>query len=237
MTLDIAIMDDEQVFRESLEKRLRQWAKETENLIKISSFERAIDLIDAWETQTSFDVVFLDIRMRDNDYNGIETAYMLREQDSDVAIVFITNLSDYLAEGYRVDAVRYLLKPLQDYDFKECMERLVLKLRSKESEVFILRTREKMVRIPYSEILYFSSANNYIDIHTTKETFHYLRKLKYLEDTFPPQFVRCHRTVIVNIENISAIIGNEIVLENKERLPISKQHLKEVQEKFIQYYG
>lgn len=237
MTLDIAIMDDEQVFRESLEKRLREWAKETGILIKISSFERAIDLIEIWETQTSFDIVFLDIRMKDNDYNGIDTAYLLRKHDSDVAIVFISNISDYLAEGYRVDAVRYLLKPLQDYDFKECMDRLVFKLKSKETEVFILRTREKMVRIPYSEILYFSSANNYIDIHTTQNTFHYLRKLKYLEDTFPPQFVRCHRTVIVNIENISSIIGSEIVLGNGEKLPISKQHLKEVREKFIQYYG
>lgn len=237
MELNIAIMDDEQTFCDFLENKLKIWGKETSNIVNISCYNRSDTFIDIWETQKHFDAIFLDIRIKNCDLNGMDVAHKIREQNDDTAIVFTTSIADYLKEGYRVDAVRYLLKPIQDYDFQECMNRLSVKFQTKGNEIFLLKFKGRLIRIPYKDILYFSSLNNYTEIHTKTEPIKYLKKLKYIEDTLPPQFVRCHRSVIINIENISAIIGNTVVMSNDEQLPMSKQYCSEIQYKFIQYFG
>ncbi len=237
LNLNIAIMDDEKSFCDILETKLREWGREANNTVNITCYSSSDDFIEAWESQKNFDAVFLDIKMKNCELNGMDVAHIIRSQNDDSAIVFVTSISDYMSEGYRVDAVRYLLKPLQEYDFRECMERLSVKFQTKGNEIFLLKFRDKILRVPYKDILYFSSANNYVEIHTKTEVIRYLKKLKYIEDMLPPQFVRCHRSIILNIENMAAITGNTIVMINDEQLPVSKQYCSMIQQKFIIYFG
>ncbi len=237
MLLNMAIMDDEQMFCDDLADKLRRWGKDTNNLVNISCYNRSDTFIDVWETQKNFDVVFLDIKMENCSLSGIDVAHKIREHKDNALIVFVTSISDYVFEGYRLEAVRYLVKPIQEYDFSECMSRLSVQLENKGSEIFLMKCRGSLVRIPYKDILYFSSANNYIEIHTESEVIRHLKKLKYIEDTLPSQFVKCHRSIIINIENVAAITGNVVTLINQEKLPISKQYKVLIQNKFLQYYG
>lgn len=185
MEINIAIMDDEQAFCDILENKLREWGKENHNIVNISCYNGSDTFLDIWETQKSFDAVFLDIKINHCDLNGMDVAHRIREKNDDVSIVFVTSIADYMKEGYCVDAVRYLLKPIQDYDFKECMNRLSVKFQTKGNEIFLLKFRGKLERLPYKDILYISSANNYIEIHTKDDIIKYLKKLKYIEDTLP----------------------------------------------------
>lgn len=235
--LNIAVLDDEQEFCDILKEKLKQWGRKTNNLLNISCYTRSDTFLEIWETQKNFDAVFLDIQINRCDINGMETAHRMREKNDDTAIVFVTNFSDYLQEGYRVDAVRYLTKPIQDYDFDECMNRLMIHFEKKGNEVFLFKFKGVITRIPYSDILYFSSLNNYVEIHTKTETIKYLKKLKYIEDILPSQFVRCHRSIIINIENVSAITDKEVILlPDRERVPVSDLYRYEVQSKFIKYF-
>jgi len=237
MELNIVVMDDETEFCNFLKEKIINWGEASGKAMNVTCFNTSDLFLEVWRTQKNFDAVFLDIKMFGSKLNGMEVAKKIRESSDCTRIVFITSMSDYARDGYLVNAERYLTKPVSDYEFNECMKHLADVLEDKENKVLLLKFKDKLVRIPYRDIVYFSSLNNYIEIHTKSETVKYLKKLKYIEDILPSRFVRCHRSMIINIENVSAVKRNEVILINGEKLPVSKQYSGKVQRMFIRYFG
>lgn len=238
MRINVAIVDDEQIFRDALQEQIKQWSRDARNIVEIFTFINGDEFLEAWKSEEQYDVVFLDIMLEKSGINGMDVAKAIRQQGSNIPIVFITSVANYMNEGYRVEAIRYLIKPLNYQDFKECMNRVVAKISLNQNSEFLIKSKKSIVRIPYADILYFSSFKHYIEIHLKeKSDYRYLQKFQLLEKNLPPEFVKCHRGIIINIEAIHSFDQKNIVLTNGEKLPVSKSYFNQVKECFILYFG
>lgn len=237
MKINIAVMEDEQIYRDIMNDYLRRWGCETNNILEISSFSGSEAFLTEWESNKNFDVVFFDIVMLNSELNGMNVAAMIRKQNDDSFIIFTTSVTDYMQEGYHVEAFRYLIKPLDYEDIKECMDKVFVRLSSKHNTTLTIKYKNEIQRIPYRDILYFSSIRHYVETHTGAKIYKHMQKFQSLLSMLPPEFCRCHRTIIVNIEAIYSISKLEIILVNHQKLPVSESYLNALKEQYMLYFG
>lgn len=129
----LAICDDNQADVIYLSSFLEKWAEKEEKALKIESFPSAEAFLFQYEEEKSFDILLLDIEM--GDMNGIELARKIRRENHLVQIIFITGYMEYVAEGYDVEALHYLLKPVTEEKLYGVLDRAAERLKSKEKEL------------------------------------------------------------------------------------------------------
>ncbi len=206
-----------------------------------NSFDNPIDAMEYLE-DNKVQLLFLDIQMPD--LTGVEFA---RNLDDNCKIVFTTAYDKYALEGFKLEAMDYLLKPIS-YDvflksasrakkyFKQIMPSntdVNLSTSEKKDYLFI-KVDYQLKRIEYSDILYFEGLKDYVKLYTesTEKPFVFLSTLKSLEEKLPTdRFMRIHRSFIVSLDKIKTIERDRIIF-GKERIPISK-HYKEGVDRFI----
>jgi len=182
------------------------------------------------------DLIFIDINMPD--LNGMDFVKSLQNPPK---VIFTTAYSEYAVEGFKVNAVDYLLKPISYNDFLKAatkvQERLnvsnetVEDIQSNDDFLFI-KSEYKILRINFSDIRYVESMQEYLRIHLENETpIMTLMSMKKLECFLPiTKFMRVHRSYIVNLSKITRIERNRIVFDNKVYIPISDQYKDQFQE-------
>jgi len=124
--LQIAICDDEQFYREKIKYLLEEYLQAKGMLYTLHLFLSGEDFLEQCENNVRFDIVFLDISMEEVD--GIQAAQRIRSFHSDTYIVFVTAFIDYALEGYKVNAVRYLMKDTLEIALEECMNAILQKM-------------------------------------------------------------------------------------------------------------
>lgn len=194
---------------------------------KIISFHSAEEMLFECEEQFPFDCVFLDIQMKK--MNGIECAKKIRSIDKNVVIVFLSAIRDYVFEGYEVNAMRYLLKPL---DQKKCHELLDLIESSIQKEKAYLYVNK--MKICCDDILYIESCGHYCSIYAS-EVIEVKMSLNELYSNLSKSFIQTHRSYIVNLDHVDAVIADHCLLENQAMIPISRSSQKKVNEAFMEY--
>lgn len=235
MTLNITILEDEITYAEQLQKLLAEWGRKNSIAISIHHFSRGEDFSNV--TYEADELFFLDIDLVTS--NGLDIAKKLRNDGFQGHIIFLTAFSEYVFDGYHVQALDYLLKPIDAGKLDRCMQPV---LKDRESSYFTYQTKTEMVKIPYNKIMAFTSYKHYVDITTQipvspseQNTYKcYRRKitLKNLEQQLPKEFIRCHRTVIININKVMKLTRTEVTLSNDSVYPISESYLKQVRDAF-----
>lgn len=246
--LNIAIVEDESAHAQLLERYLDSWAREKHIACKLSKFLSAEGFLFEWTENRIWDAVFLDIQMPGID--GVELAKRIRAEDQKVAIVFTTGITDYLQEGYEVAALHYLVKPLDEQKVSMCMERIMDGKMSQAKECAIVTSGERdgekcTLRLLPGDILYIEAVLHYTEVHVkggiyrTKEGIGVWQKR--LSEVQPSEgqsmFVACHRSYLVNLLYVTRIENTELVLDNGDRLPMSRRNQRAVNEAFIQFYS
>lgn len=193
-------------------------------------------------------LIFLDIQMPK--INGFEMLELLEEKPS---VIFTTAFDEYAIKAFETHAVDYLLKPFTKERFDKALEKFfnqapVQKKNTEEllqsatqlpsqSERIVVKTAGKIKIIPIPEILYLEAADDYVKIHTKEGSFLKNKTMGFFENTLPPeQFVRTHRSYILNVQEITRIDPYEkenhlAILRSGARIPVSKSgygKLKEV---------
>lgn len=215
----IAIADDEQVYIDQLAAYLRQYAAEKKIDLQLETFLDGAQLLNGYTRR--FDILLLDIEMKE--LNGMETARNVRAQDSDVVIVFITNMAQYAINGYEVGALDYILKPISYYTFSLRLERALSRVVKRQPEEILLNLPEGMQRIKISDILYIDVQKHTICYHTLTGVFSVRGSLASVQETLAGcPFVRCNHWYLVNLGHVSGIRGN-LALVGKEELEISRR--------------
>jgi two-component system LytT family response regulator len=194
--------------------------------------------IDALEIITSdkTDLIFVDINMPD--LNGMDFVKSLKEKPG---IIFTTAYSEYALEGFRVDAIDYLLKPISYNDFLRAVNKAKLLLVSPEqrnavakasSDHLFVKSEYKIMRIELSDIKYIESMHEYIRIHLVNDKpVMTLISMKTIEEQLPEnRFMRVHRSYIVNKEKIKVVERNRIIFDNNVYIPVSDQYKAAFQE-------
>jgi len=202
-----------------------------------SGFE-AIDIISSEKV----DLLFADINMPD--INGLDFVKSLQVKP---LIVFTTAFSEYAFEGFKVDALDYLLKPIGYNDFLKSANKALNLLESlrparsipeEPSDYIFVKSDYKVVRISLKDILYIEGMREYVRIHLVngKSLMPFIR-LHSLEEQLPPsRFMRVHRSYIVNLDKICTVEHSRIIFDGKVYIPVSEQY-KEFFQKFLNMHS
>ena len=232
---NIAICDDEKLFLEDVFCKVKQILDANGIPFKADGFINPEKLIQKLKNAPdTYDIIFLDIMMKA--YNGIEVAKTLRFMQVNAIIIFITVTKDFALEGYEVDALRYLLKPINMKSLCEtlliCHKHLVLK---KEQQL-ILRLGTKIQRVLYADIVYVQVKGRGTVLVTKVETIQTPYKITEISQKLQKStFHRCHQSFIVNLPYINQMKRYEILLTNSNSIPVSKAYYQTIKSVFLTY--
>ncbi len=230
----IAICDDEKAQRELIEKLLIKWAQEQNKSVTVEPFISGESLAFTWEEDKTFDLLILDIEM--GACNGMELAKQIRRTDEKIPILFITGYDSYMAQGYEVEALHYLLKPVREEKLYEVLDRL--QRRQTPEEKICLQGEDGQLSLPLSKIWYVEASGHRCVIHSDEKEWLLRQSFSEVEKllTGYRQYVRCHRSYLVNLQKVSIILKAELVLDNEQKLPMSRQSVKAVNQAFLNHY-
>lgn len=197
-----------------------------------ASFMSAEALEDALFSGARFDVLLLDVMLPGK--TGMALAKELRERDDRVSIIFATSMDEYLHEGYSVQPIQFLLKPVQNAALADAL-RTDLKLNHTQSSV-ILRIGARTVVLSADDIRCAESQNHNVLLYLGDGKRSFPITLAEVERLLPPsRFCRCHNSFIVNMEHIAEFVRTEITLAGGERIPVSRTYYADAQRAFIRY--
>lgn len=227
----VAIVDDEQEVRNTLAEYIKRFSEEAGIEIETVSFVSGDSFLEGY--MKIYDIVIFDVDMPGT--NGINTARKLRETDQNVTIIFVTNIAQYAINGYEVDAVDYIIKPIGYYDFSMKFHRTVAKAAQKKEHILKIETTEGVRRIRMAAIVYVEVQAHYLFYHTMKNIYKVRGNMQDAErELSKNSFVRTHRSFVVNLSYVEKIKSNEIVAAGST-LPVGRAYKEQVKQKYMMY--
>lgn len=231
MSYRVAICDDCVQDAEFVQNILNKWAAGRELSIQTECFPSAESFLFRYAEDKAWDILLLDIEMGAMD--GVTMAKRVRQDNEAAQIVFITGYSDYIAEGYEVSALHYLMKPVSETKLFEVLSR-ALEKRKQEERCLNLELSGEMVRIPFYEIRYLDVHQNYITIHC-KQDYTLKRSLSSIEKELDDRFCRVGRTMIVNLKYINRVTKTDVYLSDDTVLPLPRGAYESLNRAIINY--
>ncbi len=228
--LKIAVCDDLTEDRSYIEKMVRAWAEGADEPVEIHSFPSAEAFLFAYEEEKDYTILLLDIEMGGMD--GVALARKIRAADPAVQIVFITGYSDYIAEGYEVEALHYLLKPVREEKLSEVLSRALQKYRENE-RMIALELSGSMELVPLREIRYLEVFRNYTTVHAGHEYTVKKTLGEFEKELSDARFYRVSRSLLVNLLQIRRVSREEIVLKSGESIPLPRGKYEELNRAII----
>lgn len=228
----VAIVDDDEKYATKLKGMLTSYGREKGEEFCVSTYTNGLNFIGEYTAE--YDMVLMDIDMPHLD--GMETAKLLRKMDSRVAVMFVTNLANYAIKGYEVDAVDFIIKPIDEQMFYSKLNRILPKIQRSESEPFVMvTTRLGCVKVYLSEIYYVTVQGRYVLLHTQKGNMEMHVSMKELEKMLERyHFVRGDNSSMVNLMYVTAVT-NDGALVNGELIPASRNRRKALLDAFTLY--
>jgi len=214
----IAICDDESSARARLAEMALAWAAARGVAMHIDDFPSAEAFAFHYAEEKDFDILLLDIEL--GGMNGVELAKTVRAENREVQIVFVTGYMDYIADGYDVEALHYLLKPTTADKLYAVLDRAAEKLQ-RNSRTLMLRMPQESVRVPLGEIHYLEVRRNYVTVHA-RESYTVKGTLNEMALALDDTFLRVGRSFLVNLRSIRQITKTEALLINGARIPIPR---------------
>jgi DNA-binding LytR/AlgR family response regulator len=233
MKFQIAICDDEQAQREYLDMLVEKWALERGYLVKCQTFASAEEFLFHYEADKALDVLLLDIEM--GLMNGVELAKEIRRGNERLQIVFITGYPDFMAEGYEVDALHYLLKPIKEKKLCSVLDKAVKNLGKKEPSILLSVDGEEKL-FPIREIWYAEAFAHSAVLYTREGSLELGYSISELENLLGKDSVRCHRSYLVGLAHIVSITKTDVILAGNRTVPLSRREYQKVNQAFIRYY-
>lgn len=230
-----AIVEDESEYMQTLKDYLVRYGTEHGLSFQIEVFSDGLDIVTDYTA--SFEIILLDIQMKH--LNGMKTAEKIRKLDEDVIFIFITSSSRFAIEGYMVDALGYVLKPVPYLSFSQILNKAVRRIQKRQEIHFInIDANGGTMRLNADSIHYIESRLHHILIHTEKGDFVAPGPLKRMEEALKPfGFAKCHNAYLVNLKYVSGSLPNDILLFSGEQIPISRTRKKAFMDCLADYIG
>lgn len=233
MDYKIAICDDCTADVDYLTVLAEKWAQRTGNRITVRKFSSSEAFLFCYEEEKDFDILLLDIEMGGE--NGVELARKIRKDDDTVQIVFITGFPDYMAQGYEVAALHYLMKPVEQDKLCEVLDRAAANLVKSEKRLKVSFDRQTDF-VPLDKILYIEADRQFVCIHTDHHIYRMKASLTEVEMALDERFFRCQRSFLVNLGMVVRIRNHCVTLKNGEEISISRGKAKEIADAIIRLF-
>ncbi|MGU8702659.1 LytR/AlgR family response regulator transcription factor [Clostridium perfringens] len=226
--LSIAICDDEKIPRIILKEMLKNICNKNNIDAIIDEFSSGIELLNIYKRNTKkYSIVFCDIIMKE--MNGIELLRKLGELDVFIQAILITGSEEYVFQGYDVGALNYLMKPVSYEKLEKELFRAIKNLNFTSPSRYAININGKTNFIDLSEVLFFEVNNKTITANLEKDSIDFNMKIATLEEELKSRnFLRCHRSYLVNISHIDSILQNKIILKNSVEIPVGRVYKKEL---------
>ena len=216
--MKIAICDDQRKDSEYISAMVRAWAEERALPVSMELFPSAEAFLFQYEERKDWDLLLLDIEMAQMD--GVSLAKAIRQDNEAVQIVFITGYSEYIAEGYEVAALHYLMKPVKPEKLFAVLDRAAEKLRQNEGYLTV-QTTEETIRAPFYAIRYLDVQKNYVTVHAQVD-YTVKRTLSEIEAELDRRFFRIGRSCIVNLDSVRRVTRTDVFLSDGTVLPLPR---------------
>lgn len=216
--LKIAVCDDDALTVNSICKTIEDFFVSKKTPVSFSHFYSGETLLkDMVDKRVYYDAVFLDIGMEGK--NGIETAALLRKNGIASFIVFITALKDYVFDAFEVEAINYLIKPIDNSKLHKTLEKI--RAANRENDFLFISKNREVFKIAFSDIIYCEVLNHRVFIYEKDKQHEYQGKIDFLVKDLPNSFFRCHRSFIVNLSHVRGYKDGYAIMSSKEKIPVA----------------
>ena len=230
MKFRIAVCDDEQSALLQLKEAVFAWAEKRQHSIDLTAFSSAERFLFAYGEDRTFDILLLDVEMKG--MSGLELAGQLRRDGLRAEIIFITSHFELCGEGYEVDALHYLIKPVSEERLGTVLDRAVKRL-STEAPSVVISCGGETVKLPEQEILYIESFLHYVAICTADREYRVRETLSAFEEKLSEDFFRPHRSYLISLKHVTRISRTQVWLDNGAELPLARGRYDEINRAFI----
>jgi Response regulator of the LytR/AlgR family len=231
--LKLAIVEDELNQVALLKKYIEQFQEEEKQEIELTIYRDGDEILEDYKAQ--FDIILMDIQMKF--VNGMSAAEEIRKMDTEVVIIFITNMSQYAIQGYKVDALDYVLKPVSYFAFSQRLKKAILKYERRNDKTITLQVKGGIRRVEVSSIYYIDVEGHKLVYHTTKGDFAVTGTMSQTEEALREEgFARGNKGYLINLKHVEAIVDYCAVV-NGEKLVLSRPKRKEFMQAITTYWG
>ena len=231
MDYRIAVCDDQQEARDLAQDCAAQWARQRGYSVEIQPFPSGDAFLFQYEDDKAWDILLLDVEMPG--CSGVELAKKVREENKRLQIVFLTCYADYIAEGYDVSALHYLLKPIDRQKLFSVLDRAAGRL-ERDGKTLLLELPDELVRLPLYEVEYLEVRGNYVTLHGKKD-YTVRMTLQELERQLDDRFFRAGRSAVVNLSCITRVTRMEIFLSGGGSVPLPRGAYEKVNRAIINW--
>lgn len=229
----IAIVEDERLYAEKLVEFLHQYEKEEKEVFEITVYTDGDQIVGKYKSQ--FDIILMDIEMKLVD--GMTAAEEIRKVDSEVVIIFITNMTQYAIRGYAVDALDYILKPVSYFAFSQRLSRAIGRMKKREAPVIMVNIKGGVTRLNVANLFYVESQGHTLILHTILGNYETSGTMKEMEQKLEGMnFCRGNKGYLINLQHVDGVQDGCAEVRG-EQLLLSRARRKEFMEQLTKYWG
>lgn len=234
--INIAIIEDEKKEQEFLLESFKKLMIEKKIDISLQTYKSGEEFLFEFE-YNKFDIVLMDIDLGKDRMNGLTISKKMREIDSDVILIFITNLAQYAIDGYTVNAYDYIIKPFSFYDFSLKINTIINNGLSDKSKKIVIKCEGKQIILPIQQIFYIEVVNHTLIYYTSKGDYSSNGSLSELSKTLAAShFSLCNSCYLINLRYVESISGFFVMVHGKQ-LTISHPRKKKFITDLNEYLG
>jgi len=231
--IKIAIVEDEHAYAMQLQEYLHQYETENGEAFEISFFSDGDEIVHKYKP--IYDIILMDVEMKFMD--GMSAAEEIRKVDTEVVIIFITNMPQYAIRGYAVDALDYVLKPVSYFAFSQRLNRAISRMKKRESKTLALNVKGGTVRLDITNITYIESQGHTLIFHTVGAVYEASGTMKEMEKELKEQhFYRGNKGFLINLAHVEGIKDGCAIIRG-EMLLLSRARKKDFMETLTRYWG
>lgn len=229
----IAIVEDDELYITQLQQYLKDYQAESGEDFEIQAYRDGDGITAGYKAQ--YDIILMDIQMRFVD--GMTAAEEIRRMDSEVIIIFITNMAQYAIRGYEVGALDYILKPVAYFPFSQKLGRAITRLKKKTKHSVVIQLKGGVQRLDASDIYYVESQAHNLIYHTKDGIFVSSGTMKQAEETFTGMhFSRCNKGYLVNLEHVEGVQDKCAVIKG-EKLLVSRPRMNAFMQELTKFWS
>lgn len=231
--IKIAIVEDEHSYAMQLQEYLHMYEKENGEVFEISLFSDGDEIVHKYKPV--YDIILMDVEMKFMD--GMSAAEEIRKTDTEVVIIFITNMAQYAIRGYAVDALDYVLKPVSYFAFSQRLNRAIGRMKKRTGKTLSIAIKGGTIRLDVSNITYVESQGHTLIFHTVEADYESSGTMKELEkELHEHDFYRGNKGYLINLAHVDSI-KDGCALVRGEMLLLSRSRKKEFMETLTRYWG
>ena len=231
--LHIAIVEDDPDYARQLQDYLGRYSRESGEPIEVTVYTDGDEIVEGYRAQ--LDLILLDVEMPFLD--GMTAAEEIRKRDSEVVIIFITNMAQYAIKGYAVDALDYVLKPVSYFAFSQRLERAIGRMKRRARRYMTIAIRGGARKLDISSILYVESQGHNLVFVTEEEEHTTTGTIREVEEKLGSfGFFRCNKGCLVNLEHVDGVRDGCAIVSGRA-LPISRGRKNEFLTALTDYVG